>query len=164
MRFDVIDRGDGIPADDLPQVRRRFVRGSTARGAGNGLGLAIVNRIAADHGGALEITSEVGRGTSGHADYPEGGSGMRPRILIVEDDSSLAQIVRDNLLMDGFDVEWASQAERALGLYRSFVPDLVLLDVMLPDLERVRARRAFSGMAERRRSSSCRRAARRPTS
>jgi len=59
---------------------------------------------------------------------------MRPRILIVEDDPSLAQIVRDNLLMDGFDVEWAQRAERAIVLYRSFVPDLVLLDVMLPDL------------------------------
>jgi DNA-binding response OmpR family regulator len=59
---------------------------------------------------------------------------MKPRILIVEDDSSLAQILRDNLLLDGFDVEWASQAERALALYRSFVPDLVLVDVMLPDL------------------------------
>jgi len=59
---------------------------------------------------------------------------MKPRILIVEDDSSLAQILRDNLLVDGFDVEWASHADAALGLYRSFVPDLVLLDVMLPDL------------------------------
>jgi DNA-binding response OmpR family regulator len=59
---------------------------------------------------------------------------MRPKILIVEDDSSLAQVVRDNLLVDGFDVEWAPHADRALGLYRSFVPDLVLLDVMLPDL------------------------------
>ena len=65
---------------------------------------------------------------------------MRPRILIVEDDSSLAQILRDNLLLDGFDVEWASQADRALVLYRSFVPDLVLLDVMLPGSERLRAR------------------------
>ena len=59
---------------------------------------------------------------------------MRPRILIVEDDSSLAQILRDNLLVDGFDVESASSADAALGLCRSFVPDLVLLDVMLPDL------------------------------
>ena len=59
---------------------------------------------------------------------------MRPRILIVEDDSSLAQILRDNLLVDGFDVEWAAHPDRALGLYRSFVPDLVLLDVMLPDM------------------------------
>jgi signal transduction histidine kinase len=64
IRFDVIDQGGGIPADDLPQVRRRFVRGRTARGPGNGLGLAIVNRIAADHDGALEIRSEVGRGTT----------------------------------------------------------------------------------------------------
>jgi len=59
---------------------------------------------------------------------------MRPRILIVEDDSSLAQIVRDNLLLDGFEVECASHPERAIGLYRSFVPDLVLLDVMLPEM------------------------------
>jgi DNA-binding response OmpR family regulator len=59
---------------------------------------------------------------------------MQPRILIVEDDSSLAQILRHNLLVDGFAVEWAAQADRALALYRSFVPDLVLLDVMLPDL------------------------------
>ncbi len=63
VRFEVIDQGVGIPADELPHVRRRFVRGRTARGQGNGLGLAIVNRIAADHGGALEIVSEVGRGT-----------------------------------------------------------------------------------------------------
>jgi two-component system phosphate regulon sensor histidine kinase PhoR len=64
VRFDVIDQGVGIPADDLPQVRRRFVRGSTARGPGSGLGLAIVSRIAADHGGALEIRSEIGHGTT----------------------------------------------------------------------------------------------------
>jgi DNA-binding response OmpR family regulator len=59
---------------------------------------------------------------------------MRPKILIVEDDSSLAQILRDNLIVDGFNVECAAQAAMALSLYRSFVPDLVLLDVMLPDL------------------------------
>jgi two-component system response regulator VicR len=59
---------------------------------------------------------------------------MRPRILIVEDDSSLAQILRDNLIVDGFDVECASHANKALALYRSFVPALVLVDVMLPDL------------------------------
>jgi DNA-binding response OmpR family regulator len=59
---------------------------------------------------------------------------MRPKILIVEDDLSLAQILRDNLIVDGFDVDWATHPDQALALYRSFVPDLVLLDVMLPDL------------------------------
>lgn len=64
VRFDVVDQGVGIPADDLPQVTRRFVRGRTARGPGNGLGLAIVNRIASDHEGTLVITSTVGVGTT----------------------------------------------------------------------------------------------------
>jgi two-component system phosphate regulon sensor histidine kinase PhoR len=64
VRFDVIDRGTGISAEDLPQVRRRFVRGRTAKGPGNGLGLAIVSRIASDHEGALEIASAVGAGTT----------------------------------------------------------------------------------------------------
>jgi len=59
---------------------------------------------------------------------------MRPKILIVEDDSSLAQVLRDNLMVDGFDVDWATHPDAALSLYRSSVPDLVLLDVMLPDV------------------------------
>ena len=59
---------------------------------------------------------------------------MATKVLIVEDDSSLAQILRDNLLVDGFEVEWASHPDQALSLYRSFGPDLVLLDVMLPDV------------------------------
>lgn len=64
VRFDVVDRGAGIPADELPRVKRRFVRGRTAKGDGNGLGLAIVNRIAADHKGVFELSSEVGAGTT----------------------------------------------------------------------------------------------------
>ena len=59
---------------------------------------------------------------------------MRPKILIVEDDLSLAQVLRDNLMVDGFDVDWATHPDAALSLYRSSVPDLVLLDVMLPDV------------------------------
>jgi signal transduction histidine kinase len=64
IRFDVLDRGAGIPADDLPRVKRQFVRGRTAKGDGNGLGLAIVNRIASDHGGVFELRSDVGVGTT----------------------------------------------------------------------------------------------------
>jgi two-component system phosphate regulon sensor histidine kinase PhoR len=64
VRFDIVDRGVGIPTDELSDVKRRFVRGRAAKGKGNGLGLAIVNRIAADHNGAFEISSEVGAGTT----------------------------------------------------------------------------------------------------
>jgi signal transduction histidine kinase len=71
VRFDVVDQGVGIPSEDLPKVRQRFVRGRTARSPGNGLGLAIVSRIAADHGGALEMTSAVGRGTTASLTIPK---------------------------------------------------------------------------------------------
>jgi two-component system phosphate regulon sensor histidine kinase PhoR len=63
VRFEITDRGVGIPADQIAQVQRRFVRGREAKGSGSGLGLAIVGRIAEDHGGRMDIWSEVGTGT-----------------------------------------------------------------------------------------------------
>ena len=41
---------------------------------------------------------------------------MAARILVVEDDASLAEILRADLLMDGFEVAWASHAHQAIGL------------------------------------------------
>ena len=63
VRFEVSDRGAGIPPDELAHVRRRFVRGRGASGSGSGLGLAIVSRIIEDHGGRMDIASEVAAGT-----------------------------------------------------------------------------------------------------
>ena len=61
--IDVIDRGMGIPSDEIAQVTRRFFRGRGVRTGGSGLGLAIADRIARDHGGRLTIESEAGAGT-----------------------------------------------------------------------------------------------------
>jgi DNA-binding response OmpR family regulator len=58
---------------------------------------------------------------------------MTARILVVEDDRMLAKIVSDNLALDGFEVARAADANSALNIARHFVPDLILLDVMLPD-------------------------------
>jgi signal transduction histidine kinase len=64
VRIVIADRGRGIPADEIALVTRRFFRGrGAAAQGGSGLGLAIAQRIIADHGGQLEIRSEVGRGT-----------------------------------------------------------------------------------------------------
>jgi len=57
---------------------------------------------------------------------------MPHRILIVEDDPGIAKLLRDNLAIDGFTVEWAADAPQAVAACRTFVPDLVLLDIMLP--------------------------------
>jgi DNA-binding response OmpR family regulator len=58
---------------------------------------------------------------------------MKRRILVVEDDSALARILRDNLTFEGFDVDWAEDGLSAVTKSRAFCPDLIVLDVMLPD-------------------------------
>jgi two-component system OmpR family response regulator len=58
---------------------------------------------------------------------------MASRLLVVEDDPGIATLLRDNLTIDGFDVRLAATAHDALRECQSFAPDLVLLDIKLPD-------------------------------
>jgi signal transduction histidine kinase/signal recognition particle receptor subunit beta len=63
----VDDTGAGIPAAEMPHVTELFWQGGsvlTGKPRGLGLGLAVARRVAENHGGALEIESEEGRGTS----------------------------------------------------------------------------------------------------
>jgi two-component system, OmpR family, alkaline phosphatase synthesis response regulator PhoP len=57
---------------------------------------------------------------------------MSKRILLVEDDRSIAKLLLHNLSFEGFTVEWSERGEDAIQVARAFKPDLVLLDVMLP--------------------------------
>lgn len=63
-RVEVLDRGTGIKADDLPRVFDRFYRATTARTLpGSGLGLAIVEQIAQLHDGTITLAPREGGGT-----------------------------------------------------------------------------------------------------
>ena len=66
----VCDEGVGIKAKEIDQVTRRFFRGAGAPRGGNGLGLAIVQRIVRDHGGVLKIDSTEGTGTTVRVSLP----------------------------------------------------------------------------------------------
>jgi DNA-binding response OmpR family regulator len=58
---------------------------------------------------------------------------MKKRILVVEDDAALARVLRDNLTFDGFDVTCVNDGASALNEVKAIAPDLVVLDIMLPD-------------------------------
>lgn len=58
---------------------------------------------------------------------------MATRLLIVEDDRGIATLLQHNLTIDGFDVRLAATAHEALRQCQDFAPDLVLLDIQLPD-------------------------------
>jgi signal transduction histidine kinase/CHASE3 domain sensor protein len=76
----VRDTGIGIPAAELPHLFDRFFRASNARKAviqGTGLGLAIVSEIVSQHAGTVEVTSELGVGTTFAIRLPLTGAGAQ---------------------------------------------------------------------------------------
>jgi two-component system response regulator MtrA len=73
---------------------------------------------------------------------------MKPRVLVVDDDSSLAEMLGIVLRSDGFEPAFVPDGSRALAAFREVKPDIVLLDLMLPGVSGIdvcRAIRAESG-------------------
>ncbi len=64
-----------------------------------------------------------------------GGSGAGPMVLIVDDDAKMREYVRVNLEMEGYAVREAGSADEGLAVLDESTPDLVLLDVMMPEVD-----------------------------
>jgi signal transduction histidine kinase/DNA-binding response OmpR family regulator len=147
----VSDTGVGIPRDQLGKIFNRFhqVDGSaTRRFGGVGLGLAIVKSILDAHGTSIEVESEEGRGTTFRftlpllekADDRSSSDELRTRdraeeglILVVDDEPDVLRLMRKYLEDEGFSVVTASTAAEGAAAARGRRPDVILLDLMLPD-------------------------------
>jgi DNA-binding response OmpR family regulator len=58
-----------------------------------------------------------------------------PKVLVVDDDRVIQQLLEVNLELEGYDVQLAGNGDDALKILRTFQPDVVLLDVMMPKLD-----------------------------
>jgi|ERR1051325_5582268 CheY-like chemotaxis protein len=61
--------------------------------------------------------------------------GMKPRVLVVDDDIEYAQLLRFNLELDGCETLAVHNGTHALRIARAELPDVILVDIMLPDLD-----------------------------
>jgi signal transduction histidine kinase/DNA-binding response OmpR family regulator len=153
-RITVSDSGVGIEADDLEHIFEEFrqVGDLKAREAGTGLGLALCRRLAEAHGGRLEVTSDVGRGSRFTVVLPDAraDSAERPSpapliegevsdsassILIIEDDPGAVRLLRAYLETEGYRVEVATDGETGIAAAQADLPDAIILDVLLPGID-----------------------------
>ena len=58
-----------------------------------------------------------------------------PKILVVDDDPDIVEILRYNLSLAGYEVKSASNGKECLKKAKLFIPELILLDVMMPEMD-----------------------------
>lgn len=149
----VVDTGIGIALEDQSRIFSRFYRVDdplVLEAGGTGLGLAITASLVQMHGGQIFVESEPGEGSVFTATLPlaEGEStapvgqppaslrvSVRATILVVEDDPEVSELLRLTLEHEGHRVLLANSGETALHLARTEQPDLISLDIRLPDLD-----------------------------
>ncbi|MGC4244363.1 MAG: ATP-binding protein, partial [Herbaspirillum sp.] len=153
--FDVIDSGIGIADEDLERIFLPFERSSAANlreDIGTGLGLAISRMLVHIMGGELSVQSRVGQGSSFHLkiylpevhvprprikleDQMSGYAGPSRHILVVDDQASQRRLLRDMLMPLGFVVSEADSGLACMERLGREVPDLILLDIAMPQMD-----------------------------
>ena len=172
-RLSVRDTGPGIPPERQQQIFEPFERGGhEARQAHSGLGLTVAQELARLLGGAIELDSEPGQGSTftvtldlpAASAEPPAAPGAEPagteapdrpgeglRVLAAEDDATNALLIQGLLERAGCTVEVVADGEAALAAWARMGPDLVVLDLEMPrmdgyqTIEALRAREAAQG-------------------
>jgi CheY-like chemotaxis protein len=139
----VEDNGSGIDPGTHFKIFDPFFTTRQAEG-GTGLGLAVTYSMVKAHGGDIDFMSEKGKGTTFTVTFPTAPE-IRPiRILVAEDEESLRDIIVYTLeRAQGYSVEQASTGAEALLKIGTFRPDLVILDVFMPDTDGLEVCRAL---------------------
>jgi len=163
--FRVRDTGIGMTPEQMGKLFQAFTQadGSTQRKyGGTGLGLALSRKFCVMMGGDINATSDSGKGSTftmrlpgdvenfdgeatsihrtGKAPMPRlSGAiplpGTGPRMLVIDDDPAVCELMRRVCTREGFDVVTASSGEEGLRLAREKRPSIITLDVVMPGID-----------------------------
>ena len=168
VHFTVWDSGIGIAAEDLPQLFQPFVQADSSISKhyqGTGLGLSLVSRMTELHGGSVSVESEVNVGSrftvtlpwpeAAEAEdlanqatieqKPDAVAAPRPAeqalILMAEDNEDNITTLLDYLEAHGFQIVVARNGLEAIERATEEKPDLILMDIQMPEMDGLEATR-----------------------
>ena len=154
LKLFVSDTGCGIPEEKLPQIFTRFEKLNDFV-QGTGLGLSICKSIVERLGGRIEVSSELGQGSTFALYLPyqeipvevaerslstkiDSESVRHKKILVVEDiESNFAQL--NILLKKEYIILWVRNGQEAINSFIREKPDLILMDIRMPVMDGIQA-------------------------
>ena len=168
VAISVRDEGRGVEPERLPYLFNKYgARVGGNRGSGGGLGLAISKGLVEAHGGRIWADSAgTGQGTcftftipvahdaGGASDAAQsdlrtaGGVHKRTRILVVDDDPQTLRYVRDVLAAADYEVLVTGDHRDVARIVESEKPELVLLDLMLPETDGIELMESMPELAD----------------
>lgn len=155
LHIDVSDTGHGISSDKLAHIFEPFyTTGDMGEAKGTGIGLALTQEIISHLNGTITAESQVGKGTTFHIVMPiqnrsadpvtetEIGNSGKPIIVVAEDNADVADLLCSQL-EPFYEVVAARDGVEALKHAGEIIPDLVITDVMMPNMDGMALARAI---------------------
>jgi signal transduction histidine kinase/DNA-binding response OmpR family regulator len=159
VTISVQDTGIGLTEDQCAKLFQEFTQAdssTTRKYGGTGLGLAISRRLCRIMGGDIEVHSTVGKGSTFTVTLPAGRgltgkrgvhsdpkrsptytqpAGQGRRALVIDDEDTSRDILRQILTREGFEVMTAESGRHGIQIARDFQPSVITLDVLMHDLD-----------------------------
>ncbi len=147
----VQDQGPGISADLIPNIFNMFEQGGQTierSKGGLGIGLSVVKSLVELHAGRVQVESTEGQGArfsvllplvfesniESSATVQTIAAAPAKKILLVDDNLDGLQMLAEYLEIIGYTLATAAHPQQALGVIESFAPDIVILDIGLPEM------------------------------
>jgi len=137
LQISVTDTGCGISPEEQDRIFERLYQvkaGDATTEHGIGLGLYLCRELVQLHGGSIQVESQAGKGSCFSFVLPKNRALLHANVLVIDDDAELLEVMRQVLTTERYNVRTARDGIEGLQLMRRQTPDIVLLDLAMPNL------------------------------